>query len=389
MIAATILINGTVVLDNVPDILDIQKIINILQKMGGNINRQGHQLTINTEALRPGDPDGDLVRTMRASIVLVGPLLARFGKVKIPLPGGDKIGSRPIDRHLKAFTDLGIEVSISKNGYSFEKTKLIDNLVVFDKISVTGTENVLLFASAQPTKITIENAAIEPEIIDLVEFLRKAGVIIQIDGRRISIHGKSHLQSVSHQIIPDRIEAGTFIVLAAAARSQLKITNLNPTHLTAFLDKLKEIGVQFDVGSDFIYIKNSPELHACDIATAEYPGFSTDWQPPVGLLLTQARGISHIQENIFENRLGYLKKLQAMGAKDKLINLRRAEITGPARLHGAEIESLDIRAGATLLIAGLIAQGKTIINQAENIDRGYEKIEERLSKIGANIKRFK
>jgi len=334
---------------------------------------------------------------IRASVVLVGPLLARFGQVEIPHPGGDKIGSRPINLHLKAFRDLGIIVEENPNHYLFKKNGPIGEQVYFEKISVTATENILLFASLQDQEIIINNAAIEPEIIDLVEFLRKAGVNIQIDGpprlgeagRRISIRGKSNLQGVSHQVIPDRIEAGTFIVLAAAARSQLKVTNLLPTHLAAFLLKLKEIGVQFDVGSDFIYIKKSQKLSACDIATVEYPGFSTDWQPPVGLLLTQAKGKSHIKENIFENRLGYLKELREMGAKVKFINNCQAEIIGPSQLHGAVIKSLDIRSGATLLIAGLIAEGKTIINHAENIDRGYEKIEERLSKIGANIKRFK
>ena len=389
MIAASILINGKVILTNVPDILDIENLCQILKGLGAKISRDAHQLEIETNNLTNVNPDTGLVGKIRASVVLVGPLLARFGRVEISHPGGDKIGSRPINLHLQAFRDIGVEVTEEPNHYLFKKKGPIGNEVFFRKISVTATENILLFACSQDHEIVINNAAIEPEIIDLCEFLRKAGVNIEIDGRRISIRGKNYLDGLSHQVIPDRIEAGTFIVLAAASGSQLKITHLNPKHLFAFLNKLKEIGVKFDVGRDFIYIKDSSALNAAEIVTAEYPGFSTDWQPPIGLLLTQANGKSHIQENIFENRLGYLRELQAMGAKVKLINNSQAEIVGPAELQGATIKSLDIRAGATLLIAGLIAQGKTIINQAEYIDRGYEKIEERLFKIGAKILRVK
>lgn len=388
MIAASILINGKVTLTNVPRISDIENLCLILEQLGAKISRDGHKLEIETNKLVNLNPDSKLVRMIRASVVLVGPLLARFGQVEIPHPGGDKIGSRPINLHLQAFRELGVIVAEEPNNYLFRKNGQIGNRVHFKKISVTGTENILLFACLQDHEIIIDNAAIEPEIIDLVEFLQKAGASIKIDGRRISICGKNQLQSVSHHVIPDRIEAGTFIVLAAAAKSQITITNLNPSHLTVFLDKLKEIGVQFDVGSNFIYIKKSPKLRACDISTAEYPGFSTDWQPPIGLLLTQAEGKSHITENIFENRLGYLKELQDMGAKVKLINNCQAEITGPTPLHGAVIKSLDIRSGATLLIAGLIAENKTIINHAENVDRGYEEIEKRLTKIGAKILRL-
>jgi len=387
MMAASILIKDKVLLENVPDILDITKISEILIKMGAKIERKIHQLLIDTNTLSQTEPDPHLVKEFRASVVLIGPLLARFGQVKISHPGGDKIGRRPIDRHIKAFQDLGINVREDSGGYLFQKTDKLKTLVRFEKISVTATENILLFACGQNQPIVIENAAIEPEIIDLCQFLKKAGAKIAINGRQI-IACANNLKAVRHQVIPDRLEAGTYAVMAAATKSELKITQLIPQHLGAFLAKLKVIGVKFEIGPDFLYIKKPENLGATKIKTAEYPGLATDWQPSLGLLLTQAKGTSRIEENIFENRLGYLEELQKMGAKIKLINNHVAEIEGPTKLSGANIASLDIRAGATLIIAGLIAKGRTQISQAENIDRGYEKIEERLQKLGAKIRRI-
>ena len=393
MMAASILFEEPVILDNVPEILDITKLSAILTKMGAKIERKGHQLSIDTSKLANIDPDPFLVGTFRASVVLIGPLLARFGQVRIAHPGGDKIGRRPIDRHLKAFGDLGIKVAETNDSYLFQKTDYLNTKVHFEKISVTATENILIFACGQQETISIDNAAIEPEVIDLCNFLQKGGAKISISGRQISVSG-GKLKKVRHQVIPDRIEAGTFAVLAAATASSLKITDLIPEHLGAFLNKLREIGVQFEIGDNFLYIRKPLEnkistyLRASKISTAEYPGLPTDLQPPLGLLLTQAVGESLIQENIFENRLGYLKELQKMGAKIKVINNHLAKITGPAKLHGADISSLDIRTGATLIIAGLIASDKTQIAHAENIDRGYERIEERLQKLGADIKRI-
>ena len=386
MIAASILIGDRVELENVPDISDIQALSTILIKMGAQIERDQHRLTLDTSQLKAIEPEASLVRSIRASVVLIGPLLARFGQVSLSHPGGDKIGRRPIDRHIKAFRQLGVKVEEIQDGYLFQKGKLTKNRVVFERISVTATENILLFAAGQTQKITIENAAIEPEIMDLIEFLKKAGAKIQVTGRKMTISG-GQLRGVNHRVIPDRIEAGTFAVLAAASQSPLKISAINPEHLQPFCEKLAEIGVQFEIGRDFLYIKSSSVLKPVTIKTAEYPGFSTDWQPPMSLLLTQANGKSRIYENIFENRLGHLEELKKMGARVKIRHRHEAEIWGPTKLHCAQIASLDIRSGATLIIAGLIAQGQTIINQAENIDRGYEKIEERLQKLGADIRR--
>ncbi len=388
MIAASILMTGEVVLNNIPDILDINNLNEILIRMGASVQRSDHQLFINTANLKPVDPDPGLVRAMRASVVLVGPLLARFGKVSIPHPGGDKIGARPIDLHIKAFQTLGCQVTQESNKYSFSCQHSQNGTINFEKITVTGTENIILFAALGKNTITIENAAIEPEIIDLIEFLKKAGAKISVNDRKITVFGQEKLVGLKHSCIPDRLEAATFAVLAAASGSELKVKDIYADHLKPFLQKFKAIGVKFEIDDNLLHIKKSGELVATDITTAVYPDFSTDWQPPIGLLLTQARGKSAIRENVHENRLGYLSKLKLMGANINILNANQAEIIGPTKLHGAEIESLDIRAGATLLIAGLIADGRTIINQAENIDRGYEKIEERLRQLGADIRRI-
>jgi len=384
--AASIL-TGKAILHNVPDIIDIGKLALILKKMGAEILRDEHTLKINTQNLSGVNPDPDLVRSIRASIILVGPLLARFGKVKIPHPGGCVIGARPIDLHIKAFRDLGVSVVEAPDIYEFRIDKIKKSEIAFDKISVGATENLLMFASRHPNKISLNNCAIEPGIIDLIGFLNQAGAKIKVNNRLISIIGSDKLKPVEYTVIPDRIEAGTFAILAATTGSELEINRVDPTHLDALLSKFNEIGVQFEISQDKLYIKRSPELKAATIATAVYPGFPTDLQSPMGVLLTQAIGKSKIKENIFENRLGYLEKLKKMGAKINIINNQEAEILGPTELSGAKIESLDLRAGATLIIAGLIAKGKTEIAEAETIDRGYEKIEERLAKIGAKIQR--
>lgn len=358
--------------------------------MGAEISRKDHQLKIDCRKLRPGNPDADLVKTMRASVVLVGPLLARFGKVQIPHPGGCIIGARPIDLHLQAFRDLGVKVEDKGKIYHFQFTNKLGQRVVFPRISVTATENILLFASFQEKEIIIENIALEPEVIDLINFLKKAGVQIKLEEshRRLKVKGTKLPKPVQYRVIPDRIEAGTFAILSATTGFPLKIEGILSQHLAALLEKFQEMGIEFVKGKGFLYIKKPGQIRPTLIETAEYPGFPTDLQSPMGVLLTQANGISRLKENIFDNRLGYLKQLAKMGARVKFISKREVEIIGPARLSGAKIPSLDLRSGATFIIAGLIADGVTEIDQAENIDRGYEKIEERLNEIGVKIKRI-
>ncbi len=385
---AAAILTKEAVLDNVPDIADIGKLIAILKEMGVNISREGHRVFINTRTLSGRDPDPDLVRTIRASYILIGPMLARYGKVSIPHPGGCVIGARPIDLHVQAFRDLGAEVQTQDDIYHFKFTKLANRRVKFPSISVGATENILIFAANIPEEIIIENAALEPGVVDLADFLRAAGAKIKFSDRTIRIVGTKNLNPVTHTVIPDRTEAGTYAILAATTQSNLEITNIRADHLDALFQKFKEIGVQFAIKNDTLYIKESSNLRATEISTSPYPGFPTDLQSPMGVLLTQATGKSILKENIFENRLGYLDELEKMGAKVRLLNNREAEISGPSKLQAAKIESLDLRAGATLIIAALAAEGTSEISEAETIDRGYEKIEERLSKIGAQIKRI-
>lgn len=387
LIAACILIKDKIILENVPDILDINILIDILIKNGAQITRTGHTLNIDTTNLSDTDPDETLVKKFRGSIVLAGPYLARFGKINIPQPGGCAIGTRPIDDHLNGFRQAGTE--INKNGCIYEyKREKIEGAQINIRPSVTATENMIMTQVLAKGLTTISNVAREPQITDLANFLNQAGAKITGDGSStINIEGVEKLHGLTYKVMPDPFEACTFICLAAAANSQIKIKACEPNHLYPFLDKLKEIGVDFEIGQDYVKINDASHLKATNIITDIFPGFSTDMQAQTGVVLTQAHGKSHVNETLFENRLGYLKELQDMGAKVEMINAHEANIYGPTPLVGAQIKSLDLRAGATMILAGLIAKGETILENAEMIDRGYEKIENRLSALGAKIKR--
>lgn len=388
MIAAAVLIKDKVVLNNVPDISDVQMIINILTSNGAEISRDGHTLKIDTTNLTDKNPDPHLVKKMRGSIVLIGPYLARFGKIKIPQPGGCAIGARPIDIHLDVFRQMGAQISETDYFYEFKASSLDSKTINLKKVSVTATENALMAAVVGNGKTNIKNSACEPEIVDLANFLNKAGAkIVGAGTKSILIEAVGSLSGLEHTVIPDRIEAGTFCALAVVTKSPLKISHCEPNHLTAFLENFSKIGVKFEKGKDFIKIINSDNLTATDIETDVYPGLATDLQAPMGLVLTQAEGESTIDETVFEKRLGYLSELEEMGVKAKIIDNHRAKIYGPTKLHGRHIESLDLRAGATMILAGLAAEGKTVISNAQLVDRGYEKIEERLQKLGAQIER--
>jgi len=387
MIAASVLIKDKVILENVPDILDIQTIIEILTKNGAKISRTGHILKIDTNNLTNQDPDPKLVEKMRGSVVLIGPYLARFGKISIPQPGGCAIGSRPLDDHLNGLRQTSTEISQNNATFNFKRGKLIGEEINLCP-SVTATENMIMAQVLATGNSIIKNAAREPQIVDLANFLNKAGAKISGAGTsEIRVEGVQKLHGLTYRVMPDPFEAATFICMAAMTKSDLRVNNCQPEHLHPFLDEMKKIGVELEVGDDYVRVKNAASLNAADIFSDFYPGFSTDMLPQTALVLTQAHGLSHINEKLFEGRLGYLKELQQMGAKVHILDKHRAEIEGPAQLHGARIESLDLRAGATLILAGLAAEGKTVIKDAEIIERGYEKIEERLAKLGAKIKR--
>ncbi len=388
ILAATLLTNDTCKIYNVPNITDIQIMIKILKKLGSRISFKNNKITISNKNVRSFKPDYTLVTKIRASVLLMGALLGRFGKVKIAHPGGCLIGSRPIDIHLEGLKSLGVKIVIEDNNFILKTLKLKGANINPKKISVTGTENILMAACVASGKTVISPAAAEPEVIDLVSFLKKMGAKIKGEGtNKIEVLGVKKLKGTEHSVIPDRIEAGTFIIAALVTKGNVIVKNINIKHLESFLEKLKELNVRFDQGPDFIHVKYSDNFKATNIKTAVYPGFATDFQAPISVLLIQASGKSTIFETIFEERLNYLNQLVKMEAKAKILGPQKAEIYGPSQLKASKISSLDLRAGATLILAALCASGESEIGQAELIDRGYEKIEEKLRNLGAKIRR--
>ena len=388
MIAGTVLIKDEVILENVPDIADVQKLIEILTQNGAQIERNGSTLQIDTTNLQDKDPNQKLVKKFRGSIVLIGPYLARFGHVNLPQPGGCNLGARSIDTHIEAFKNIGAKFTRQNELNQFSLDNNLGGEISLTEASVTATENMILSQVLGLKKSIIRNCATEPQIKDLAEFLNRAGAKIEGAGTRIiTIEGVEKLTGATYRVMPDPFETSTFVCLSIVTQSELKITGCRPNDMHPFLDKIKEIGVEFETGDDYIKVYKSANLKPTEIIADIHPAFSTDMQAPMGLVLTQAEGESQITEKLFENRLGYLLELKKMGAKVEILNDRQAKIYGPSQLHGAHIESLDLRAGATMILAGLTATGETVISDAEIVDRGYERIDERLKNIGAKIER--
>jgi len=378
------------ILNNVPDIEDIKQIIEILKDLGAEIVKNNNsQYKISTKNINKTELNISLAHKLRASIVLVGPMLARFGEVRLPYPGGCVIGRRPIDIFIDGFKALGVEVEESKSGYYFKTQKLKGVKFIFPIVSVTATETLMMAATLAKGKTILINTACEPEILALADYLNSCGAKISGAGTHtIIIEGVNKLSATIFDIIPDRIEAGTFAVLAAATKSDLIIKNCNPANLEVPLLMLKKAGVNFLTGNDNIHMLPSKKIKAINIVTHEYPGLVTDLQAPFTVLLTQAQGMSLVHETIYEGRLFYIDKLNKMGANIILCDPHRIIINGPTKLFGHKIESPDIRAGIALVIASLIAEEKTEIDNIYQVDRGYERIEERLRGIGADIKRI-
>jgi UDP-N-acetylglucosamine 1-carboxyvinyltransferase len=388
IIAATLLTDKECEIINVPQIGDVEVMLQILEKLGAEIKFKNHTLKICTKNVKSWKPDLKLVGKMRASILLTGPLLARFGKAVVHYPGGCLIGARPLDTHIDALKDLGAKVKVRKKNYTIELPKPKNKKIILSEMSVTATENILMACAMSLYTNEIHLAAIEPEIEDLIGFLQKLGV--KIKGSRthnLLITGARKLNGTCHKIIPDRIEIATFIILSAVTKSCLKIKNVNLDHLEGFLNKIKEAGVNLKKGKDYLIIKPSNSFKSLSIRTDIYPGFATDFQAPMSVLLTQAEGKSTIFETLFENRFGYIRELRKMGAQIKALNPHQVEIYGPSKLSGAKIISLDLRAGATLILAALCAQGISEIKNIKIIDRGYETLDKRLAKLGADIRR--
>ncbi|MCL5017401.1 MAG: UDP-N-acetylglucosamine 1-carboxyvinyltransferase [Patescibacteria group bacterium] len=393
IIAATILNSGVSVLANIPKIGDVLTMLDILRSGGSKykwINED--EVRIDNSDFDPEKIDQILVKKIRSSVLLIGPILAKYKKISISVPGGCHIGARPLDTHLEAFKELGAEVIFDeKSGiYNISLKEIKKHRVVLKEISVTATENLVMFAASNDLEIRL--AACEPHVVDLCNFLKKSGVSIEGVGTnflKIKKRANSDIAEVTHRIINDPIEAGTFAALAAATKSNILIKNCDLDFLDAPLMKLKDFGVCFEANDESIYVNGkSSFLKASKIQTLPYPGFPTDLQAPFGVLATQATGSSLIFDIMYEGRLKYINELKKMGADATILDPHRAIINGPSVLEGAEIESLDLRAGATVVIAALLAKGKSIIDGIEQIDRGYERLDERLLKLGADIKRI-
>ncbi len=390
IIAATVLIKGDCLLQEVPQISDVDKMLGILTDLGASVERQGNQVRINCDQLNLKNLDQKSIKAMRASVLLMGPFLSRFKSVVMPEPGGCLIGNRPLDSHLVALQELGAEISRDNGNYILKTTGLKGANIILPEFSVTATENAIMAAILAQGNTIIKLAAAEPWTQDLIDFLNKAGAKIKWIGNHIlAIEGVEKLKGIEHTIISDYVEVGTLAVAAAVTNSKIKIENVIPEHLDIIILKLREAGVNVVIGDNYLEVEGRGNLKAIKkLQTLPYPGFATDLQAPFGVLATQCAGTTLIQEPLYEGRLGYINELIKMGANAVICDPHRVLVTGPTPLYGQEIKSLDLRAGVTMIIAGLVAQGQTIINDAEIIDRGYEKIEERLAALGADIRRI-
>jgi UDP-N-acetylglucosamine 1-carboxyvinyltransferase len=392
--AAAILTPETVTLHNLPYARDIITQRRLLEDIGATVltpELRTHKIT--ASHIEVFEAPYELVKTMRASVLALGPLLARFGKAKVSLPGGCAIGTRPIDLHLAGFEQFGAEVKLESGNVVARAPKsgrLRAAEINFNKVTVTGTENLMMAASLADGTSVLSNAAREPEIVDLADLLNKMGARVNGAGTdRITIEGVEGLTGAEHTIIPDRIETGTFIVAAALTKGELEIKDCRPDHLESVITKLRQVGVEIHEANPTTLEVSCPNgLVASGVSTAPYPDFPTDMQAQYMVLMTQANGRSEVVETVFENRFMHASELQRMGARIQ-IDGRTATVDGPTPLTGARVIASDLRASASLVIAGLIASGETIIDRVYHIDRGYEKIEAKLTAVGANIERIR
>ncbi len=412
IIAATLLTKEPCTLSNIPLIEDVLNMINLVQSLGAKVTwLDERKVRIEAKDIDPEKIDRKLVAKMRSSILVLGPLLARCGNIELNHPGGCVIGTRSVRTHLDAFEDLGAKVEVIQIGSSFEhpyteptkyseKTNLYSlkingsdvkgGDIVLGEFSVTGTENILMACALFPEKHVIKIAASEPHVQELVIFLKKMGVKISGGGTSaIEISGKKNLSGADHFISYDSVEAGTYILMASAVGGEVEVKNVPVEHMDLFLKKLKDFGANIEVlKKDSVLVKKPKELRIDKIQALPYPGIPTDLQSVFGVLSTQAHGLTLIHDPLYDGRLKYLEELNKMGAEIIICDPHRAVINGPTELYGTELGPLDLRSGAALIVAGLLAKGTTVIRNISQVDRGYEKIEERLQRIGANIKRI-
>ena len=391
ILAASILSKNKVIIQNIPLVKDVETMIDLLSLLGSKfklVKKRKKIEILNSNQLNTFVPY-KLVKTMRAGVLVLGPLLARYNKAKVSLPGGCAIGSRPVDLHLGALKKMGVNFNIS-GGYinAIAKNGLIGNKITFPKISVGATENTMLAACLAKGKTILNNCACEPEIKDLSRFLVKMGCKIKwLEKRKIDINGVTNLKPLTYRVMFDRIEAGTYMIASALTDGPIKIKNINPKIIKNEISVMKKMGVIITIKSKEIIVRNSRYIKKINLKTSPYPGFPTDLQAQIMVLMCRANGVSKIKENIFENRFMHIPELNRMGAKIK-IKGNQAIIQGKQKLNGAELMATDLRASVSLVLAALISKSKTTINRVYHLDRGYENIEKKLANCGAQIKRI-
>jgi UDP-N-acetylglucosamine 1-carboxyvinyltransferase len=391
--AAAILTEEEVILENIPQVRDIETERRLLVSMGAEVElgygRAQHRTKISCRVLSDPEAKYEIVKTMRASSLVLGPLVARCGMARVAMPGGCAIGGRPIDLHIKGLEKMGAVITQEHGYLEARAERLRGTHLVFDKITVTGTEDLLMAAVLAEGETLMENCAREPEVSDLAALLIAMGAMIEGAGTStIRVQGVTSLHGARHRINPDRIEAGTFLIAGAISGGDLIVANCNPEHLAAVISKLEEAGVRVDLlGPDSVRVRSEGNLRAADISTEEYPGFPTDMQAQYMALATQSEGVSQVTENIFENRFMHVQELVRMGANIK-VEGNSATVQGPAKLSAAAVMCSDLRASASLVLAALVADGESILDRVYHMDRGYERIEEKLRGVGAQIRRL-
>jgi UDP-N-acetylglucosamine 1-carboxyvinyltransferase len=390
--AAAILTEDEVILENIPQVHDIETERKLLTSMGAEVElgygRAQHRTTVQCAVLSDPVAKYEIVKTMRASSLVLGPLIARTGMARVAMPGGCNIGGRPIDLHIRGLEAMGAVITQEHGYLEARATRLKGAHIVFDKITVTGTEDLLMAAALADGESLFENCAREPEVADLAALLNAMGAKIEGAGTStIKIKGVAKLHGARHRINPDRIEAGTFLIAGAITGGDLNVDCCNPEHLGAVIAKLEACGVKLDVGADNVRVHSGGQLHATDITTEEYPGFPTDMQAQFMALLTQCEGTSSVTENIFENRFMHVGELNRMGA-NITVSGRTATIRGGTKLQSAAVMCSDLRASAALVLAALVADGESILDRVYHMDRGYERLEEKLRGVGAQIRRM-
>jgi UDP-N-acetylglucosamine 1-carboxyvinyltransferase len=389
ILAATLLSSKKISLTNLPKVKDIETMILLLKSLGSIIEKNKKKVVIKNNNQKKNFAAYSLVKTMRAGILVLGPLLAKFGKAKVSLPGGCAIGSRPVDIHLRALSKLGVKYKIMQ-GYVYAKAPngLIGTNIKFPKISVGATENLIIAASLAKGVTILSNCAIEPEIKDLVNFLCKMGCKIKWIGRRkVKIEGIIEVNELNYQIMPDRIEAGTYLIAAALTEGNLRVVGINPKIISTELNILKKIGANIIQKKNEILIQGNKKIKNINIKTSPYPGFPTDLQAQMMVLLCKANKRSHVREEIFENRFMHVAELNRMGAKIS-IKGNKATIEGNIKFESAELMATDLRASVSLILAALTSNGKSVINRIYHLDRGYENIEKKLKRVGVKIRRL-